>query len=102
MTDNYCKKCGEKIRSKIAMKGGAKQELCGLCMDDELNAQRILTSQRLNPPSGLPWTERLPMLSINPDAATRHDVARMVAELMECRKCLSDMARFFAELNSQK
>lgn len=29
----------------------------------------------------LPWIERLNMLSVNPDAATRDDVARMAAEL---------------------
>ena len=33
----------------------------------------------------LTWTERVLMLSINPDAATREDVARLAAELMECR-----------------
>src|SRR3990167_3244185 len=33
--------------------------------------------------SQLPWPERVAMLSINPDAATRHDVARLAADLME-------------------
>ena len=31
----------------------------------------------------LPWDERVTMLSINPDAATREDVARMAADLMD-------------------
>lgn len=31
----------------------------------------------------LPWDERVPMLSINPDAASRHDVAEMAANLMK-------------------
>lgn len=33
----------------------------------------------------LPWSERITMLSINPDAATREDIARLAAELMEAR-----------------
>ena len=31
----------------------------------------------------LPWPERVAMLSIHPEAASREDVARMAAELME-------------------
>lgn len=34
------------------------------------------------------WVERVPMLSINPDAATRDDVANLAAELMESRRLL--------------
>ena len=30
----------------------------------------------------LPWSERVGMLSIHPDAATRHDIARLAADLM--------------------
>lgn len=31
------------------------------------------------------WIDRIPMLSVNPDAATREDVARMAANLMATR-----------------
>ena len=34
------------------------------------------------------WLERVPMLSIHPDAATRHDVANLASELMESRRLL--------------
>ena len=31
----------------------------------------------------IPWNELVPAISINPDCATRHDIARLAAELME-------------------
>ena len=33
----------------------------------------------------VPWSERVPAISINPDMATRDDVARLATEYMEAR-----------------
>lgn len=33
----------------------------------------------------IPWSERVNMLSINPDAASRDDVAKMAAELSDAK-----------------
>jgi len=40
--------------------------------------------------SELPWNERVTMLSINPDAASRHDVARLAADLTEAKAALKE------------
>jgi len=42
-------------------------------------------------PSKLPWGERVRMLSIHPDAASRKDIARMAAELDEARDIMLHM-----------
>ena len=35
-----------------------------------------------------PWHDRVPMLSVHPDAATRYDIVRMASELMNARHLL--------------
>lgn len=45
----------------------------------------------------LPWCERVPALSIHPDMATRHDVARLAAEVMDLRQFC---AKFVADVDS--
>lgn len=44
----------------------------------------------------LPWDERITVLSVHPDAASRDDVARLAAELMECRRDLRETRDCFA------
>ena len=38
----------------------------------------------------LPWSERITMLSIHPDAASRDHVARLASEYMEARRLLAE------------
>ena len=35
--------------------------------------------------------QRLPLLSVHPDAATRQDVAEMAADLMDCRRAIVEL-----------
>ena len=47
----------------------------------------------------IPWKERVNMLSVTPDAATRDDVARMAAELSTFIKEMPKMLESFGILN---
>lgn len=46
----------------------------------------------------LPWSERVVMLSINPDAATRDDVAKLSADLMDRCARIAELERGLAEV----
>lgn len=41
----------------------------------------------------LPWSERVPLLGIHPDAASRRDIARLASELMEANRRISALER---------
>lgn len=47
----------------------------------------------------LPWGERVVMLSINPDAASRGDVARLAADLMEAKRELEGVRKALEKLH---
>lgn len=40
----------------------------------------------------LPWSETVPMLSINPEAATIGDIRRLADDLIDCRHALYRIA----------
>jgi len=37
----------------------------------------------------IPWAEKVALISINPDVASREDIARLAAELMEATQKLN-------------
>lgn len=41
----------------------------------------------------IPWREKVPIFSINPDAASRDDIARMASELMEAKQEISRLLK---------
>jgi hypothetical protein len=52
------------------------------------------------PKPAIPWLERITILAVHPDAATRDDVARLSAELMAARHALFRIQDFqYAELS---
>jgi len=46
----------------------------------------------------LPWNERIVMLSIHPDAASRDDAARLATELMEANRRIKELEAECARL----
>ena len=47
----------------------------------------------------LPWTERVTIMSIDPDEASSADVARLASELMAAREALTKI-KTWCELNA--
>lgn len=47
------------------------------------------------------WLLRIPTLSINPDMATREDVARLAAELMEARHELERLSELVGDIDRE-
>lgn len=46
----------------------------------------------------LPWSERINMLAVNPDAANRDDVAKLASELGTACRLLEDYEQWEADL----
>lgn len=52
----------------------------------------------------IPWFERIPAISINPDMATIEDIARLASELMEARSILirvSDYRKISSKIHQE-
>lgn len=47
------------------------------------------------------WLERIPTLSINPDMATKEDVARLASELMEARHKLQRLSEIIGNMHRE-
>ncbi len=45
----------------------------------------------------LTWLERIPILSINPDMATREDIVHLAADLMEARHELQRLSEIVSD-----
>ena len=82
----WCESCQTDRRYYV---NGAGMYICHRCgMDITPEAPR------------LPWFERVPM-SINPDAATREDVARMAAQWMAYREELERLRNIVYEVDAE-
>jgi hypothetical protein len=88
----WCESCQTDRRYHV---NGAGMYICHKCGMD-------ITPDGHGPePPRLPWFERVPMLSINPDAASRDDVARMAAQWMDYRRELVRLSEIVGEVDAE-